>query len=65
MFFHSFYCILLYHIGAIDSGSGDIVIYNTGLSVPSSQDRLLLPQEAELVIAHGKTDNVLCALYCT
>lgn len=37
----------------IDASTGDLVNYNTGLSVVSTRKRLLLPREAELVIAHG------------
>ena len=37
----------------IDSVTSDVVNYNTGLSVVSSGDTLLLADEAEIVLAHG------------
>jgi disintegrin and metalloproteinase domain-containing protein 17 len=36
----------------IDRNTGDVVVYNTGVSVAATQDRLLLLNEAQLVIAH-------------
>ena len=47
-------------IGVIDGGSGDVVIYNTGVSVAGTEERLLLPHEAQLVMAHGIVNFNFC-----
>ena len=46
-------CYVFFITEVIDSVTRDVVNYNTGLSVVSSGDTLLLADEAEIVIAHG------------
>ena len=55
LFITTLYCTIRYFslTEVIDASTGELVNYNTGLSVVSTRKRLLLPQEAELVIAHG------------
>ena len=58
---HNIYLVWLYNtIGVIDGGSGDVVIYNTGVSVAGTEERLLLPHEAQLVMAHGIINFNFC-----
>ena len=46
-------CYVFFITEVIDSVTRDLVNYNTGLSIVSSGDTLLLADEAEIVIAHG------------